>query len=289
MDHIDLLILKNLSEERNITKTAERMFISQPALTRRLKNMEREIKATLVLRIPNGVVLTPQGEEFLRYAERTLLQFKKFKEHIQGMNENILGSLSLGVSSVFAHYELPQLLKHFLELYPDVEFSLKTGHSIKINRMLQKDEVSLAILRGDFHWDEKKHLLYEDPICLVSSKSLKLQDLTKNRRIVAKSAIQTQIDEWWHQTFSCPPATTIEVDSLDTCRQMVLNGLGWSIMPKIGLKSYDNLYTQNLYLANGTPLVRRTWLVYRSIYLELPSVRAFVEFTQKHFKNHPPK
>ncbi len=288
MDHIDLLILKVLSEEKNITKAAKRMFISQPALTRRFKNMERDFKTTLMLRVPNGIILTPQGEELLHFAEETLLQLKKAKERIQGMGEHIQGSLFLGVSSIFANYELPQLLKHFLKLYPEVDVSLKTGHSMQISRMLQKDEISLAILRGDLHWDEEKYLLYEDPICLVSSNMINLQDLPKSPRIVANTAIQAQVDEWWHETFSSPPAKTIEVDSLDTCRQMVLNGLGWSIMPKIGLKKYDhNLYTQNLYLTNGLPLIRRTWLVYRNIYGELPIVRTFAEYTKKYFLKNP--
>ncbi|MEN6567784.1 MAG: LysR family transcriptional regulator [Veillonellales bacterium] len=284
MYNVDWLILKTISEEKNITKAAERLYITQPAVTRRLKNMENEFKANLVLRTPGGILLTPQGEELLAYAKKTLLEFKQVKERIQSMENKVQGSLFLGVSSDLSHYELPEILKNFLEIYPDAEVSLKTGRSQKVLRMLQKDEISLAILNGDHHWDGEKCLLREDPICLVSSKPITLKDLPHSPRIVASSSMQSQIDEWWHQTFYCSPVATMEVDSIDSCRQMVLHGLGWAILPSIGLKQYDKVFSKNLYWEDGTPLVRRTWLMYRSSYLQLPIVCAFAEHVKKHFQ-----
>lgn len=281
----DWLILKILAEEKKITKAAERLFISQPALTRRLKNLETQFKTSLVIRTPNGIIFTPQGEELLTYAEKTLLEIKQLSEQIQSMETKVKGTLFLGVSSVFAHYELPQLLKSFLEIYPEVEVSLKTGHSLKVNSMLQKDEISLGILRGDYSWEEEKVLLNEEPICLVSSKPIELKNLPKSPRIIANSSVQNQAEEWWHQFFSVSPAVTMEVDSIDTCRQMVLHGLGWAILPAIGLKQYNHndLHIRRLYFKDGTPLVRRTWLMYRSSHLNLPTICAFIEHMKKHF------
>lgn len=280
----DWLILKTIAEEKKITKAAERLFISQPALTRRLKNLETQFKATLLIRTPNGIVFTPQGEELLAYAEKALLENKQLCEKIQSMETKVKGTLFLGVSSVFAHYELPQLLKDFLEIFPEVEFSLKTGHSTKIFSLLQKDEISLGLLRGDYHWDEEKLLLNEEPICLVSSKPIELKDLPQNPRIMTNSSVQNLAEEWWHQLFNTPPKSLTEVDSIDTCRQMVLHGLGWAILPAIGLKQYNkSLYIKKLYFKDGTPLVRRTWLMYRNSYLQLPAICAFIEHIKQQF------
>ena len=286
VNYFDWLILKTIAEEKKITKAAERLFISQPALTRRLQNLEIQFKTRLVIRTPNGIIFTPQGEELLNYAEKCLLEIKQLSEQLQNMENEVKGTLYLGVSSVFAHYELPQLLKSFLEIYPEVEVSLKTGHSLKINSLLQKDEISLGILRGDYHWDEEKILLNEEPICLVSSKPIQLKDLPENPRITATSSVQNLAEEWWHQRFQNSPRITTEVDSIDTCRQMVLHGLGWAILPAIGLKqhnNHNNLYITKLYLKDGTPLVRRTWLMYRSSYLQLPTICAFIEQVKNHF------
>ena len=280
----DWLILKTIGEENKITKAAERLFISQPALTRRLKNLEYQFKAKLLIRTPNGIVFTPQGEELLAYAEKALLETKMLCEKIQGMETTVKGTLFLGVSSVIAHYKLPQLLKKFLDIYPEVDFSLKTGHSIKIHSLLQKDEISVGILRGDYHWEEEKILLNEEPICLVSSKPIELKNLPEYPRIMANSAVQSSAEEWWNQLFNTSPKATTEVDSIDTCRQMVLHGLGWAILPAIGLKQHNqNLFIKNLYFKDGTPLVRRTWLMYRSSYLQLPIIWAFIEHIKQQF------
>ncbi|MBP8278617.1 MAG: LysR family transcriptional regulator, partial [Propionivibrio sp.] len=68
----DWRILKTIAEERNLTKAAARLYISQPALTYRLKNMEEEFGAQVVSRVPTGVELTPQGEYLLAYAAEML-------------------------------------------------------------------------------------------------------------------------------------------------------------------------------------------------------------------------
>ena len=285
MDDKDWLILKVISEEKKITKAAERLYISQPALTYRLRNLEKEFGAQIFIRNPNGVHLTPQGEYLLTYANAMLLQFQKTKEHIQNMEHKIQGTLRLGCSSIFAHYELPQILRGFLEKYPDVEISLKTGLSRIVNRLLLKEEVSIAIIRGDYHWSEEKLLILEEPLCLVSSKPIKFEELPHEPQInyMTDSSLKPLVEEWWRESFSQPPLVTMDVDSMDTCRQLVVNGLGWAILPKIGLGQHHNLYTKELHWRNGDPITRRTWMMYPTAATELSTVRAFVEYTKEYY------
>ncbi len=280
MDDKDWLILKIISEEKNITKAAERLYISQPALTYRLKNLEKEFKTKIVSRNPNGVMLTPQGEYLNAYTTEMLLQLQKTKERIVNMEDKVQGTLRIGSSSVFAHYELPHLLKGFLTRYPAVEISLKTGLSQKINHMLQKKEISVAILRGDYFGGEEKFLIREEPICLVARQPMGLAEMTVNPQIryVTDSSLQTMIEEWWRQSFSCPPFITMEVDSMDTCRQMVVHGLGWAILPAMGLRQHDDLYTRDLYWPSAKPLTRKTWMMYPTTALELSAVQAFIKY-----------
>lgn len=285
MEDKDWLALKIISEEKNITRAAERLYVSQPALTYRLKNMENEFNAKIFTRTPNGVHLTPQGEYLLSYADEMLLRFQKTKEVIQNMDNKIQGTLRLGSSSIFAHYELPQILRGFLEQYPDVEISLKTGLSRPVNRMLQKEEVSIAIVRGDYHWAEEKQLIFEEPLCLVSSRPIEFDDLPRKPQIdyMTDSSLKPLVEEWWRESFSQPPLVTMAVDSMDTCRQLVVNGLGWAILPQIGLRHHHNLYTKALHWRNGQPINRRTWMMYPASSLELSTVRTFVEYTRKYY------
>lgn len=286
MEQKDWIILKTVAEEKNVTKASERLYISQPALSYRLKNMEREIGATILVRTANGVSLTPQGEHLLAYSHEMLQRFTQLKESIQNMDNTIQGTLRLGSSAVIAHYELPAILKEFLEIHPNVEISLQTGMSQKINRMLQKDEISVAILRGDFTWDEEKYLLRNEPVCLVSSQPIELEELPFKPRIVAQTdgPLQTMFEEWWRQNFNKPPKINMELDSMETCRQMVVHGLGWAILPAIGIAKHDELYTKPLHWKNGQPLCRSTWLICHHAALELSAVRAFVEHVKQVFK-----
>lgn len=285
MDDKDWTILKTISEEKNITKAAERLYISQPALSYRLKNLEREFGAKIVLRTTTGIMFTHQGEHLLNYALEMLTKLAIAKERIQNMDNKIQGTLRIGSSSIFAHYELPAILKGFLERYPDVDISLKTGLSSQINKMLQKEEFAVAILRGDYFWPEEKHLLQQEPICLVSASPIDLQDLPSRPRINygTDSSLRVMLEDWWRELFSCPPKVTMEVDSMDTCRQMVLRGLGWAILPLIGLKQHDSLYTRELHWRDGTPVLRRTWLLYRNSSLELSAVHAFTDYLKEYY------
>lgn len=280
MNEKDWVMLKILAEEKNITKAASRLFIAQPSITYRLQQLEKEFGTKIVTRNPNGVVLTAEGEYLLSFSEEMLLKLRTAKEKIQNMSGKVQGTLRLGSSAIFAHYEMPQILKGFLDKYPAVEISLKTGLSQKVSRMLQVEEIAVAIVRGDYPWIEEKHLLSTEPICLVSHQPIPLEELPHKPQIIygTDSALKKMLEEWWRQIYSVPPLITMEVDSMATCRQMVLNGLGWAILPGIGLPLHNKLFTQELYWKNGTPLERRTWLLYHSASLELSSVKAFVDY-----------
>ena len=280
MDAKDWLILKTIADEKNITKAAERLYISQPALTYRLKNMEKEFGAKFVSRSHNGIVLTHQGEFMLAYANEMLERFQDTKERIKNMENKVQGTLRLGSSSIFAHHDLPNILKNFLQIYPDVDVILKTGMSARIYRMLQKEEITVAILRGDYPWAEEKHQLRDEPICLVSSEPLEFKDLPGRTQITyaTNSSLKPLIENWWREFFTEAPRATMDVDSMDTCRQMVLHGLGWSVLPATGLSEHENLHIKELYWRSGKPLRRSTWLMYYTSSLELITVKTFADY-----------
>ncbi|MCX7786518.1 MAG: LysR family transcriptional regulator [Spirochaetes bacterium] len=286
MDDRDWKILKTIAEEKNITRASEKLYISQPALSYRLKALEVEFRSQLFIRTPKGVTLTPQGEFLLSYANDMMLQLMKTKERLTSIGDKVYGPLRIGSSSVFANNILPELLRGFLELYPNVEIFLKTGRSLEINRLLEKEEVVVAIIRGDQSWSESKYLLFNDPICLVSNDPIPIALLPEKPRIIYQtdSTLQNVIDTWWRETFNRPSFISMVVDSMDTCKRMVSQGLGWSILPHITLYENDRLYIKELFWADGTPVIRPTWVCYPNYAIELPSVRAFVNYIKDYFK-----
>jgi DNA-binding transcriptional LysR family regulator len=129
MDEKDWVILQTIFEERNITKAAEKLYISQPALTYRLQQLEKEFGTMIVARGKRGVEFTAQGEYIAQYARSMTLQLRNTKEFVQNMGKEIRGALRIGVSGIFARYELPAILNEFISQYPNVEVNVKTGWS----------------------------------------------------------------------------------------------------------------------------------------------------------------
>lgn len=280
MDERDWEILTTVAEERSISRAAERLFLSQPAISYRLRRIEDDFGAKIAYRTPSGVVLTPQGEHLVSYAREMQLSLKKTKERILSMSDKVCGPLRIGSSAIFANYELPELLRGFLERNPDVEIFLKTDKSRQIARMLDREEVSVAIVRGDYPWSEVRHQLREEPICLVSRTRISMAELPEKPRIIygTDTSLQEMVDAWWRETFIKPSFVSMEVDTMDTCRRMVRQDLGWAVLSFAGLSEFDNLYTENLHWADGSPLLRRTWVYCHKASMELPAVRAFVEY-----------
>ncbi|WP_126425101.1 LysR family transcriptional regulator [Brevibacillus marinus] len=283
MDEKDWHLLVTLYHERNITKAAERLYISQPALTYRLQQLEKEFGAKIVTRGKKGVEFTVQGAYLVEYSKEMLLQLRKAKEYILNMEQNVKGTLRLGVSGMFARYELPKLLKNFLAKYPDVEINLKTGWSSEINQLLQKEEVHLGIVRGNYDWHGEAYLFREEMLSIAYNKKIELEELPSLPQIHYRTdpSLRTQIDNWWKEIFRTPPTVAMEVDRIDTCKQLVLNGLGYAIFPNICLSDDEPLYTFPLISSNQQPLLRKTWIIYRESSLELTFVKAFIDFMKE--------
>lgn len=282
MDEKDWHILRMVAEEKNVTKASARLFISQPALTYRLKRIEAELGARILTRVPSGVVLTPQGECLLRYAEEMLIRLDVVKDQVRNMERKVEGPLRLGASGIYAHYVLPGLFKGFLERFPKVEISLKTGLSFQIVQMLERQEISIGIVRGDHDWSGEKILLSEEPVSLVSNEAIPNDELLNRPHIRygTDTSLKKMLDEWWRLNFSAPPHTTMEVNTMDIARQMVLHGLGWTILPRIGLPESGALCVKALFWPDGSPVVRRTWLFCSSGAIGLQTVRAFLDYVR---------
>jgi DNA-binding transcriptional LysR family regulator len=282
MDNRDWLILKLLYEKKNISKTALSLYISQPALTNRLQQIEKEFGVQIVLRERRGVSFTPEGEYLAKYADEMLLQLEKAKENISNMKNGVSGTLKLGVSKFIMKYKLPRLLKLFKQQYPNVEFKIVSGWSRDVFNLVYNQDVHISFIRGDYNWPDSKHLLIEENICVVSKSKIEMKDLPKLPRIEYKTdyLFRALLDNWWSENFSEPPLISMEVDQADTCMEMVINDLGYAIMQDIVIKGVDDLQRINIKDKNGEPILRKTWMFYHEKSLELNAVRAFVDFVK---------
>ena len=287
MDDKDWMALKILNQERNITKAAERLYVSQPTLTYRIQHLEKELGIKLLNRKSCGPFFTPHGDYMVQYANAMLEKYSDIIQNLHGMESMVTGTLRLGASTVFAQYELAVILKSYKEHFPGVEIFLRTGSSTTIlPELLAKGEVDVAVLRGDKPWPESKHLLFADPFYIIYSQAIKIDQLPYTPWIQHAPAAfeREQLESWWHERFSEWPVSSIEVDKVETSVQMVLHGLGWTILPRIYLRKLHSLFVLPAAKLDGQPLVRNTWLLYQNHALDHPVNRTFIDYILDWYK-----
>ena len=121
MDEKDLLIFLTLADTGNLTRTAEKLYLSQPTLSKRLQNMEADLGAALFLRSKQGVTLTPAGEAAREVIQRTARDLNTLREQLQMRKDTICGTLRIEVSIDYSKYRLPQVLAAYTAQCPDSE------------------------------------------------------------------------------------------------------------------------------------------------------------------------
>lgn len=282
LDERDWMVLQTLYQEKNITNTAKKLYISQPALTNRLKAMEKQFGVRIVIRGRRGVQFTSQGEYLAKSAQEMLGHIQKIKETVLNMEDKISGVLRLGVSNFFTDYKLPGLLKLFKNQYPDVEFKVTTGFSGHITHLLHSQDVHIGFVRGDYSWNDQKKLLFEESICIASKEEIDIRRLPTLPRIDYHTdpLLKTSVDHWWNENYSQPPLVSINVDKADTSKKMVENGLGYAILPSLLISDLDNIHKIEIRTKDGEKITRNTWMFYHEESLELNIVKAFVEFVE---------
>ncbi|SFK73700.1 DNA-binding transcriptional regulator, LysR family [Paenibacillus sp. 1_12] len=283
MDDRDWKILKVLYEQQNITKTAQILFISQPALTNRLQQIEQEFGVKIVQRRRRGIEFTPEGEYLAKRADEMLITIDKIKDNVRNMGNKVVGTLRLGVSNYFTRNKLPGILELFKNKYPDVEFKVVTGWSRDVHNLVYNQLVHVGFVRGDYQWGGQKHLILEESICVASKKALNMGELPACSRIDYQTdyLFKSLVNNWWTENYAHPPLIGMEVDKVETCREMVIKGLGYAIVPSLVLEGIPNIHKIYITDKNGNPIQRRTWMYYQQDSLELNMVNAFVQFVEE--------
>lgn len=285
-------LLSILAQEMNMRKAAERLFVSQPALSQRLQSIEKEWGTKLFIRSQKGLSLTPAGEMVIQFANEMLAKEEKVREAITSLDSEVYGTLKIAVASIVGQNWLPQVLKKFVKKHPQAKISLVTGWSSEISKALYEDQAHIGIVRGTPDWKGVKMHLFEDRLNLVDTEITKPEQVLETDRpfiqFKSDSNYYQEIQEWWMRNFQSAPKRTIIVDQIETCKQMTFNGIGYAILPEITLNgAEENIFKIPLLNPNGVQLKRDTWLIGYESAFQLNQVQAFIEIVKEHIKELP--
>ncbi len=278
MDEKDFEMLRILKETGNITHAADRLYITQSALSKRIKTVERELGIEMFLRSRQGIRLTPAGEIVLAHSIEAAQEMEKMRNQINQMQDEICGSLNAGISVNFAQYTLPDLLAAYHRQYSKVNLHITTGRSQALYRQMLDGTLDLAVLRGEYEWDGVQILLSQEHICLIYANEYDNVPLSEYLYVnhntdLAQSAMMTR---WINEQGLNPRKNSFCVDNVTTCVEMVRRGLGWGLLPEIALGTFDGCIRPCTF-ENGEPLIRRTYVLCQKEAFSLPQVKKFIE------------
>lgn len=284
MDVQDFQLLSVLERTRNITHAADELYITQSSVSKRIRQLERELNVTLFLRSRQGIAFTPAGEIVMRHTNNILRELELMQQKLVDASGTVAGTLRAGISINYAMYRLADQLANYNQRYPAVDTQIITANSQKIYSMLLSGQIDVAILRGEHgEWRGERILLERERVCaIVSSKNagLALQDLPQIHRHTDVD-MEREITQWLRENKIPSSKRRIQVNSTHTCVTMVERGLGWGIVPEICLDNFTG-QRRPLYFANGEPLMRSTYLMYSPQALALPQVKTFISCIRQH-------
>lgn len=170
-------------KERNFSKAAEKLYITQPSLSLTIKKVENQLGAQLFDRSSTPIRLTDCGEEYIRCVERIMDIENGFEAYLSDLSGLKTGSLAIGASNFFTSYILPPVITRFKSKYPRVEISLIEADTVRLEKMLYAGELDLII--ENYPLNEavyQKHLFYRERMILAVPEILPLnKDLQKYR------------------------------------------------------------------------------------------------------------
>ncbi|WP_452228835.1 MULTISPECIES: LysR substrate-binding domain-containing protein [unclassified Lacinutrix] len=164
--HIFKVVAKHLS----FTKAAEQLFVSQPAVSKSIKNLEEEYKTTFFTRKRNSIELTAEGKAFLVYTNRILAVFSEMEEQFLHKKDVFPEVIELGVSTTLSNYIIPKIIAKFRVQFPQTKFKIISDNSAHIEDYILNEEIDFGITEGSIS-NTKLHFekFIKDEIVLVTN------------------------------------------------------------------------------------------------------------------------
>jgi DNA-binding transcriptional LysR family regulator len=232
-----------VSKLKNFTKAAEQLHISQPAITKAIQCLEQELNVRLFDRCQKHVVLTIEGQVFFSQAERILSSVKEAVTEMSEFQNAHRGVIKLGVPPMIGAYLFPNLMVHFKQMHPLVDFKVAEAGSLDTISKIEKGELDLAIAILPENKQSLKTFLIkreEYLLCTQPNNPLAQHQTISFNQLRNESFILLKPGNYQHHAVlqNCAlchytPNVIIASDHFKTIKGLVANGLGISFLMRM--------------------------------------------------------
>jgi DNA-binding transcriptional LysR family regulator len=170
-----LKVFYTVAQRLSFTKAASELFITQPAVTKHIKELEQQLNQQLFKRNGNNIALTTAGKVLEKYAEKIFQTYTDLENELAQLNDLEAGTLHIGASTTVAQTILPKLLALFKKTYPKVTFNFIQANTDQISQMVLAEKIDIAIVEGAAHSAQLAYTDFaKDEIVLVTAANNKL-------------------------------------------------------------------------------------------------------------------
>lgn len=231
-----------VAEELSFTKAAEKLFISQPPLSRQIIELENEIQAKLFIRNNKKVELTEAGKYFEKEVRELFQNLERISVKTKKIAENVSGEFRIAYISSIYSAVISDLIKHLKEHFPYVNFKLFEVSTTKQIDALEQGKIELGIIRSPIKSPKiKSQLWFQDGFSVVYNKSLiqintekEIPDLKEETFVFFNKDYAPHYHEVLLELcafYGFTPKIIHEANNINSIVQLVKNGLGISIVP----------------------------------------------------------
>lgn len=240
MEFRDLEIFQMVAAKGTITEAAKELSYVQSNLTSRIQKLETELNTPLFNRHRRGMSLTPEGKKLLTYSEKILSLTEEMKQAVQN-NSEPSGRLEIGTVETVIH--LPKILSTFVRKYKNVDLSIKTGVTDKLEEEVLNHKLDGAFVsESDFHPDLESHEVFQEELVLISdTRVTSIKDLKEEPILCFSKGCRYRARlESWYRDQNMTPQKIMEFGTLETILQSVVVGLGITFVPRSAVTQLEN-------------------------------------------------
>jgi DNA-binding transcriptional LysR family regulator len=287
-----LKIFTRIAQLGSITKAAEELHLSQPALSIQLRNFQDQFDIPLTEIVGKKLYLTNFGQEILAYAERILDQAGAMDDVVQSYKGQLTGKLKIAVVST-GKYVMPYLLTDFLNAHPAITLELDVTNKEKVIESLEHNSIDFALVSlVPGHLKTESIPIVKNTMHLIgayeSKKSqieLSINELQQLPWIFREQGSGTrQMMERFLSQRHITVQKMLELTSNEAVKQAIMANLGYSIMPLIGIR--NELMSKQLMImpVKGLP-IHTTWhIIWLKGKKHSPVVKALLEYIKDNKK-----
>ena len=278
-----------VAEHQSFTRAAVSLYVSQPALSQQIKQLEESLETILFDRSGRQVKLTHAGEVYARYAHKALQDLEEGRRALHDVQNLSRGALRIAITPTFTTYLIGPLIKTFHNLYPNITLSIQEMSQEQMEKQLLDDEFDVGIAFAEVHSAEiETQTLLVETLALVVNKdhplarhqTIDLQTLSEQSLVLLSHEFVTrgQIEHYCRQ-HSIKPQVLMEANSLSAVLEIIRHTQLTTLLPSNIVSNRDELIA----IALAPSLLQRTAvLLQRKGAYQNAATKAFIHLAHQH-------